>query len=244
MIAERKNRPQCLVVEGNIGAGKSTFLKLLERSLNVQVVYEPHRKWQEVDGHENLLDLFYKDINRWSYTFQSYAFVTRVVEQEAYLKKCTQPFQVLERSVYSDRYCFAKNCFQMGVMSSLEWKLYQEWFAWLVDNYAPKPDGFIYLQTNPSICYDRLRKRNRTEEVGVTKEYLTMLHDKHEQWLIEKKDVAPYLKDLPVLALSCNNDFEDDRDEQQRHLEKICETFGVTMLQPHPSGGHETRVSL
>jgi len=160
------------------------------------------------------------------------------------MKKCVQPTQILERSVYSDRYCFAKNCYQMGVMNALEWKLYQEWFAWLVDNYAIKPDGFIYLQTDPQVCHERLVKRNRSEEVGVTQEYLQMLHDKHEQWLLDKKDVAPYVADLPVLVLSCNKDFEYDSNEQQRHLEKICQTFGVTMHQGTGSGGQGSRLSV
>jgi len=44
------------IVEGNIGAGKSTFLKLIKDRLPVQVVYEPHKKWQSVQGGENLLD--------------------------------------------------------------------------------------------------------------------------------------------------------------------------------------------
>lgn len=67
------------VVEGNIGAGKSTFLKVINTFLNAQVVYEPHEKWQNVGG-ENLLEKFYADTQRWAYTFQTYAFITRILE--------------------------------------------------------------------------------------------------------------------------------------------------------------------
>ena len=170
------------VVEGNIGAGKSTFLKVINTFLNAQVVYEPHEKWQNVQG-ENLLDRFYTDTHRWAYTFQTYAFITRVLEREKAALNNTHPFQILERSVFSDRYCFAKNCFELGLMNALEWKLYQEWFTWLVDTYTVKPSGFIYMQTDPKVCYKRLLKRNRSEEGGVTLEYLELLHDKHERWL-------------------------------------------------------------
>lgn len=209
------------IVEGNMGAGKSTFLKILERALRVQVVQEPVAEWQAVGGTENLLAHFYNDTNRWAYTFQSYAFVTRVRAQEEMAKINPTNIQILERSVYSDRYCFAKNCFEMGKMTELEWKLYQEWFAWLVDNYTVKPAGFIYLQTDPEVCYQRMAKRSRSAEAAVPLSYVQLLHDKHEEWLLEKRNVAGYLKDIPVLVLPCNKEFESDLREQEKHIESI-----------------------
>jgi len=225
------------IVEGNIGAGKSTFLKMIKDYLNVQIVYEPLTKWQSVGGtSENILEKFYNDTSRWAYSFQTYAFITRIMEQEEHAKINTYPTQILERSVYSDRYCFAKNCFESGTMTSLEWKLYQEWFTWLVDNYTVKPSGFIYMQTDPLVCYQRLQKRNRSEESVVPIEYLQKLHDKHEEWLIEKIGVAPYLKDTPVLILNCNDDFEHNIAQQERHVEKI-----VAFLHEHQIGGLDSR---
>lgn len=201
--------PKSIIVEGNIGAGKSTFLKLMNDLLNAQVVYEPHTKWQDVGG-ENLLDYFYKDTNRWAYTFQSYAFVTRIMEQEESSRFCKEPLQILERSVYSDRYCFAKNVFEDGKMTPLEWGMYKDWWGWFVQNYTTKPACFIYLQTPPEVCYGRLKKRARSEESAVPLKYLKQLHDKHEDWLIHHKDVDEYVKQLPVLVLDCTESFEDN----------------------------------
>jgi len=215
------NKKACFVVDGNIGAGKSTFLRMLQQQLDVHVVYEPCDKWQKVVGDENLLENFYRDTPRWAYTFQSYAFITRVLEQEQHAYANAQPIHVLERSVFSDRYCFAKNCHEMGLMSTLEWKLYQEWFNWLVDNYVQKPDGFIYLRVDPKVCHERLVKRNRQEETGVAYDYLKKLHDKHEDWLVNKIDVAPYIQNTPVLTLNCNEDFEHNSEELIRHIEQV-----------------------
>lgn len=211
-----------LIVEGNIGAGKSTFLKLLQTYLPVEVVYEPLEQWQRVGGSsENLLEKFYHDTSRWAYTFQSYAFITRILAQEASAKKSSAPVHVLERSVFSDRYCFAQNCYETGLMTALEWKLYQEWFTWLVETYMTLPHAFLYLQANPTTCYERLLKRNRQEETVVPFDYIKRLHEKHEDWLIKKEDVAPYLKNTPVLVLPCNNDFESNQEEQHEHIHKI-----------------------
>lgn len=220
------NNQKYFVVEGNIGSGKSTFLKVINTFLNAQVVYEPHEKWQDIAG-ENLLDHFYSDTQRWAYTFQTYAFITRVLEREKEARKNIYPFQILERSVFSDRYCFAQNCYELGLMTPLEWKLYQDWFAWLIDTYMVKPSGFIYLQTDPKVCYDRIQKRKRPEEAKVSIDYLELLHNKHEKWLIEKQEVAAYIQETPVLVIPCNEDFEQSIAMQKAHMTKIVDFLEV-----------------
>jgi deoxyadenosine/deoxycytidine kinase len=215
-----------VMVEGNVGAGKSTFLRIIGQALHVPVVYEPHEKWQTINASENLLDAFYKDPHRWAYTFQSYAFVTRVMEQErAERLNHEKPIQLFERSVYSDRYCFAQNCFETGLMSSLEWSIYTEWFDWLVQTYVHKPAGFIYLRTDPQVCYARMVKRNRVEETAVSLDYIERLHQKHEDWLVHKKGVAPYLQKTPVLVLNGNADFEHNKEEQKKYSTAIKDFF-------------------
>lgn len=47
------------------------------------------------------------------------------------------------------------------------------------------PDGFIYLKADPHVCFNRLQRRARGEEVNVTLKYLESLHDKHETWLMQ-----------------------------------------------------------
>lgn len=210
------------VVEGNIGSGKSTFLDKVGRLLDAQLVCEPLDAWQNVAG-ENLLDAFYSDGKRWAYTFQSYAFVTRTVAQQEAAKKLTESFQLVERSVFTDRYCFAKNAFELGLMSQLEWNLYCNWFSWFVDSRVEKPAGFIYLRTDPQVCHQRLVKRNRSEEKSVSLEYLVLLHEKHEAWLIHQSDVEASVRDVPVLVLDCNESFESHEPLQRQHASKIAQ---------------------
>lgn len=112
-------------------------------------------------------------------------------------------------------------------MTPLEWKLYQEWFSWLVDGYTVKPTGFIYLRAEPDVCYQRLAKRSRQAESTVSLDYLEKLHQKHESWLIKKEDVAASIKDVPVLVLDCNSDFESTKAEQDSHIEKIVNFIGT-----------------
>lgn len=218
------NMVKSIFIEGNVGAGKSTFLKMLREYFNIQVVYEPHKQWQDVKG-DNLLDQFYKDGKRWAYTFQTYAFITRILEQEKFAKINKTGFQFVERSIYSDRYCFGLNCHEMGTMTSLEWSLYKELWEWFGKNHTQAPVGFIYLRVSPEKCFERLKKRNRSEESAVPLQYLTDLHNKHEKWLIDKDGIAPSLKNVPVLVLDCSKDFENDVEEQKEYVKKIIEFF-------------------
>ena len=219
-------------IEGNIGAGKSTFLTSVSKFLPVQPILEPCHAWQDVAGTGNLLQAFYEDGKRWAYTFQSYAFITRILEQEKNALKYRGVTQLFERSVYSDRYCFAKNAHELGLMTPLEWGLYREWFEWLVQSRSTMPAGFIYLRTDPKICFERLTSRGRSEESTVSLDYLELLHNKHEEWLIHKRDVASYIHHIPVLVLDCNESFEHNEHVQKKHAEKIAEFMDYVSALP------------
>lgn len=223
MTTQSQQKSPVFFIEGNIGAGKSTFLALVSKFLPVQPVLEPCHVWQDVAGTGNLLQAFYQDGKRWAYTFQSYAFITRILEQEKHALKNSGVPQLFERSVYSDRYCFAKNAYELELMTPLEWGLYREWFEWLVQSRSTMPAGFIYLKTDPKICFERLTSRARAEESTVSYDYLELLHNKHEEWLIHKRDVASYIHQIPVLVLDCNESFEHNEQVQKKHAEKIAE---------------------
>lgn len=181
-----------LAVEGNIGAGKSTFLNVLsdgqlELQDIVEVVPEPVDAWRQVpNGNEqpiNLLDRFYQDPKRYAYTFQHYVLLTRM-EKDRAARASTKPIRILERSIFSDRMVFVRAMHEAGFMGDLELSVYDSWFSMEVaQDRALTPDGFIYLKARPETCIKRLRTRNRSEEAGVDTAYLENLHDKHESWL-------------------------------------------------------------
>ncbi|XP_033031023.1 deoxyguanosine kinase, mitochondrial isoform X3 [Trachypithecus francoisi] len=114
--------PRRLSIEGNIAVGKSTFVKLLAKTYpEWHVATEPVATWQDIQAAGtqkactaqslgNLLNMMYQEPARWSYTFQTFSFLSRLkVQLEPFpekLLRARKPVQIFERSVYSDRLHF------------------------------------------------------------------------------------------------------------------------------------------
>lgn len=198
--------PRVFFVEGNIGTGKSTFLKMIESLDNdkFQVIYEPVDAWTSFADStgKNILQYFYDDTKRYAYLFQHTALISRVEKLNEIDESKEAVF--IERSIWSDKHIFAKNCFESQTMSEIEYKMYLKWFSWFEKNVGFQyKHEFIYLQCLPEISYERMKSRSRKEELGVSFDYLSQIHTKHEDW---SKEVAQEGL-VPITKLNANVDF-------------------------------------
>jgi deoxyadenosine/deoxycytidine kinase len=172
-----------ILLEGNIGAGKSTVGRMLKASGAFDFIEEPVSTWQSGFA-SNLLEAFYRDMHRWSFTFQILAFITRAKTWQEVLALTDHSRVVLERSVFTDRQVFATNMHRIGAMTETEWQVYCGLWDFLVSNYCVQPDCILYLRTPAEECLERIRIRDRGEESGITLEYLRQLEALHDQWLL------------------------------------------------------------
>ncbi|XP_060635382.2 deoxycytidine kinase [Anolis sagrei] len=236
-----------IAIEGNIAAGKSTFVNLLKQAREEwDVVPEPVARWCNVQNCQdeceeelsasqkcggNLLQMMYEKPERWSFTFQSYACLSRIRAQlkslEGKIKEAENPVVFFERSVYSDRYIFASNLYESDCMNETEWTIYQDWHNWMNQQFGSRLelDGIIYLRATPEKCLNRIYVRGRDEEQGIPIEYLEKLHYKHESWLQHRtlRMDFEYLQDLPILTLDVNEDFKGNKDRHENMIEKVKE---------------------
>lgn len=214
------------IVEGNIGAGKSTLLNLIKESLvDVNVVQEPVQRWGEGENGKSLLAKFYHDPKYWAFALETYTLSCRVLDQlNMQLSKTKK--NIVERSVYSGYYCFAKNDYISGFLTKMEWEIYTQFFNFLISKKLKAPQGFIYLQTTPEVVFERVKKRARSSESEISLDYLKNIHERHVEFLIDK-DVDIRLKHVPVLVLDGNLDFENNSKVQQDFIQKIKEFIFV-----------------
>ncbi len=203
---EKQKRVSMFILEGNTGVGKSTFLKLLqEHAPEISVIQESVDSWAFQMHGQSLLGNFYENPKRWAYTMETMTMMTRVREH-TYHQVHAQPASLMERSVYSGHYCFAKNGHVEGFFTGLEWEVYLKWMEFMVLDTCKPPRGFIYLQASPESCFARLRERARVGEEAVTLEYMEQLHDWHEKFMITREGIDPRVAQVPVLVLDATVD--------------------------------------
>ena len=220
------------ILEGNIGVGKSTFLKKIQEHLpELEVLTEPVNNWSNQMFGQSLLENFYKDTSRWAFTLENLAMIYRVKDHiEIQQKK--NPNIIMERSIYSGHYCFAKNSFANGHLSNLEWEIYQNWIDLLHKSCEP-PKGFIYLKANPETCIKRIKKRNRLSEKTITLGYIKQIDKWHNKFLLKKEDLDLNLVKVPVLTIDCNKDFENKTSLLKEHLNKVKDFINQTNKTNH-----------
>ena len=175
-------------IEGNIGSGKSTLLKYLNEYLNPELfvfIQEPVEDWKEIidpETKQNKIEQFYGDMKTHAFSFQMMAYISRLVKIKEALKKYPNKHIVVERSLYTDKNVFAKMLYEDKLISETDYQIYNKWFSHFIEEMPPI--HYVYLQTNPTIALERIRKRNRSGEEGINMEYIQRCHMKHDEWLI------------------------------------------------------------
>ena len=76
IVSSPTTRPFTVLVEGNVGSGKSSFLDIMESWPGVRVFQEPVDVWRNVGG-QNLFNDMISQPRRWTTTFQLFSTMTR-----------------------------------------------------------------------------------------------------------------------------------------------------------------------
>ena len=170
-------------ISGLIGAGKTTLAKALGKVLNLPVYYEP------IIENEYLED-FYRDMKRYSFSFQIYLLNCRFRQHQQVLWTGTGGIQ--DRTLYEDS-IFAKVLYEDGNMEEREYKTYLNLFK-SMSNFMKKNTLIIHLDCKPEESLERIKKRARGCETGITLEYLTKLYNGYEEFIKQISKVIPVLR--------------------------------------------------
>ena len=177
-------------IDGNIGAGKSSFVSELKswfsnikncNGLKICFLQEPVDIWNTITDKQGktMIENFYSNPDKYAFAFQMMAYISRlsIIKKEF---KVGYDIIFTERCVFTDRNVFAKMLYDDGKISEVEFKIYNAWFNEFINDF-PKIE-YIYLQAKPETAAERIRKRNRVGE-NIPIEYLYRCHEYHENWL-------------------------------------------------------------
>ena len=165
-----------VVIDGNIGAGKTTQLNLLEKKGFI-VQREPIEQWP--------LEEFYKDPARWSFYFHM-AILQTVQPRE------TSETLFIERSLLSSRYVFWPLLVEKGLVTPGEDATY----SYFYEKLKWEPDVYVFLSKTPENSFRHIQNRQQDGDTGVSFEYLGELDNKYNELLKTIK--------CPVIVIDAN----------------------------------------
>lgn len=193
-------------IEGNIGAGKSTLIKQIQDHFEKNIVFiqEPIDEWNTIQTKENktILECFYENQEKYAFSFQMMAYISRIATLQKAIEENPDSILIVERSVYTDKFVFAKMLYDDKQINEIEYQIYLKWYDFFL---RKLPSIYtIYLRTNPVICLDRIKKRNREGEENINIAYLENCHKYHEDWIYSNIDVTN------TLIINANTDRENN----------------------------------
>lgn len=168
-----------LVVEGPIGAGKTTLARRLASRLSADLVLEQ-------PGENPFLARFYQDMARYALPTQLF-----FLFQRARLLEPLAQLDMFGRPAIGDFLLDKDPLFARITLSGDELALYQKIYEALRPR-APLPDLVVYLQAQPATLIERVRRRAAGFERGISEEYLAILGESYARFFYHY-DAAPVL---------------------------------------------------
>ena len=194
-----------VAIEGVIGAGKTTLAMLLAKE------WGAHLKLEVVEENPFLAQ-FYQDMRGYAFQTQLFFLLSRH-RQQSELKQ----FDLFMERVVCD-YVFAKDrIFANITLDDNELALYKR-LADLLEREVPKPDIVVYLQASVDSLMERIRKRGREFERGMSAEYIETLNDAYNYFFFHYKDTPLIVVNTDDLNfVESKADFEELAREIEEH---------------------------
>jgi deoxyadenosine/deoxycytidine kinase len=175
-------RKKMIVVAGNIGVGKTSLTERIGARMGWLTGFE------SVSDNPYLSD-FYADMKTWSFHLQVY-FLGHRADQYMQIANSSRS-AILDRSIYEDATIFARALHHLGNLSERDYMAYRRLFD-VVVNSLPAPHLLIYLKAPVEVLMERIQRRARGIETGISIEYLCLLDSFYDDWL-KSFDLCPVL---------------------------------------------------
>lgn len=192
-----------IVIEGNIGAGKTSLSKMLAEQFNAKLILE-----QFADNP--FLPKFYKNPDRYSFPLE----LSFLADRYNQLKKDLSHRDLFKSFTISDYYFMKSLIFSKSTLQDDEYNLYRQIFD-IIYNQLPKPDLYVYLHLDTENLMKNIKKRGRDYEQNITEDYLKKIQNGYFDYFKQQEDFR-------ILIIDTNNiDFVNNKE----HYKLIVDTI-------------------
>lgn len=189
-----------LVIEGNIGAGKTSLVNKIASDFNASTLLEGF-------DENPFLPKFYTDQEKYAFPLE----MSFLADRYNQLKSNMSSFKLPDSFLVSDYYFMKSLIFAQTTLSQDEYHLYRQFFNIIYEK-LPKPDLYVYLHTDVENLIKNIKKRGREYEQDIDPAYLEQIQRGYFHFFKQQND-------FPILVIDINNiDFVSD----ENHYNKLC----------------------
>jgi deoxyadenosine/deoxycytidine kinase len=192
-----------VVIEGNIGAGKTTLASRIADQFNAHLILEKF-------ADNPFLPKFYNDPGKYSFPLELSFLASRYKQ----LKEELVPQDLFKSFSVADYYFMKSLVFASSTLTGDEYSLYRQIF-YIIYGSLPKPDIYVYLHLNPERLMENIKRRGRNYEKSITKDYLQKIQDSYFAFFKQDYENKYLVIDINDIDFVANED----------HYSKIIDTI-------------------
>jgi deoxyadenosine/deoxycytidine kinase len=200
-----------VVIEGNIGAGKTTLATRISEQFNARLILEHF-------ADNPFLPKFYNDPEKYSFPLELSFLASRYKQ----LKEELVPQDLFKSFTIADYYFMKSLVFAASTLKGDEYNLYRQIF-YIIYGSLPKPDIFVYLHLCPEKLLQNIEKRGRNYEKSITREYLQKIQESYFTFFRQNPDNKYLVIDIEGIDFVAN----------KNHYRKVVDTI---FFDDYPAG--------
>jgi len=176
-----------LVIEGNIGAGKTTLAKMLSEEFDTKLILERF-------AENPFLPKFYNDPEKYSFPLE----LSFLAERYGQLKKDLTNRDLFHQLTIADYYFMKSLIFAQNTLAQDEYNLYRNFFDIIYER-LPKPDLFVYLHLPENQLINNIKKRGRDYEQSIEADYLKKIREGYFTFFSQQNDFPVLIIDTSAI---------------------------------------------
>jgi deoxyguanosine kinase len=204
-----------LVIEGNIGVGKTTLAQIISKKFKAKLVLE------QFDDNP-FLPKFYKNPKQYAFPLE----MAFMVERYNQMNRELNHFELFSPFTVSDYYFMKSLIFAQNTLQPDEYNLYRQFFS-IINDKMPKPDLYVYLHKDADNLLKNIALRGRAYEKYITKDYLKKTAQGYFNYFRQKND-------FPVVIIDANGiDFVKENQDFEKLISILFKNHfskGITRI--------------